>query len=75
MSNEKNIGKYKKNNKIVLTVGYNKEYYRLKGKAQIYSSGKYLDLAYSKSNPPMPKSALLISIKEVFDLDKQRKIL
>jgi len=65
----------KNNNKVVLVVKHNKEYYRLKGKTQIYSSGKYFDLAYKKSSPPMPKYAILIDIKEVFDLANQKKIL
>ncbi len=63
------------NNQVALVVKYNSEYYRLKGKAQIHSSGKYFNLAYKKSNPPMPKYAILIDIKEVFDLDKQKKII
>jgi hypothetical protein len=51
------------------------EYYRIDGIATIYSTGEYLDTAIQKSNPPLPKAAILIEIKEVFDLDKGKKII
>ena len=65
----------KENNRISIVVKYGKEYYRIDGKAEIYSSGKYLDVAIEKSNPPLPKQALVVTIEEVFDLDKGEKIL
>lgn len=53
-----------------------KEYYRIKGVASIFSSGKFFDAAVKKSSPNPPvKSAIVIDIKEVFDLDKGEKIL
>lgn len=64
----------KKNNKVSMVTKLDKEYYRIEGEAKIYSSGKYFDIAYKKSSPPMPKYAILINIKEVFDLGKQKKI-
>ena len=46
------------------------EYYRLGGNAAIHNSGKYLDLAIERSKPPLPTRAILVEVKEVFDLDK-----
>lgn len=65
----------KKNPKVSLVTKLDKEYYRIEGEVKIYPSGKYFDLAYSKSNPPMPNHAILVTINEVFDLGNQKKIL
>jgi hypothetical protein len=65
----------RKNNKVVVVAKGNGEYYRLRGTIEIHTSGKYFDLAYGKSSPPMPQSALMFKIEEVFDLDKQTKVL
>lgn len=46
-----------------------KEYYRIKGTIEIFSSGKYFDMANHDEKFPA-KNAILITIKEVFDLDK-----
>jgi len=55
-----------KNNKQVCIVG---GYFKLKGTAKIYSSGKYFDLCI-KNNPDYKvKSAILIKIKQIIDLD------
>ena len=62
------------NSKVSLVTKFDKDYYRIEGEAKIYPSGKYFEIAYKKSGPPMPKSAILIEIKEVFDLGKQKKI-
>ena len=64
----------KENGKVSIAVMNNNEYYRIEGKAKIYSSGKYFNGAYKKSSPPMPKAAILITIQEVFDLDKQKQV-
>jgi predicted pyridoxine 5'-phosphate oxidase superfamily flavin-nucleotide-binding protein len=64
----------KNNGKVSMVVMCNDEYYRIEGKAEVYSTGKYFDEAYRKSKPPMPKAALVINIEEVFDLDKQKKV-
>ena len=48
-------------------------YFRIKGKVEIYSSGKYFDICFehvSKSPGYSVKNAILISVDEVFDLDK-----
>ena len=64
----------KNNNKIVLITKANGEYYRLVGSVEISTSGKYLDMALSKSNPPLPTAAIMMEITEIFDLDKQKVI-
>ena len=45
-----------------------KGYFRIKGKVEMFKTGKYFDLAISLSKPPLPKMAVLVSIDEVFDL-------
>lgn len=53
-----------------------KEYYRLKGLASEFFTGNFFDTAVKKSSPTPPvKSAIVIDIREVFDLDKGEKIL
>jgi len=72
---KKSLENIKENNKVSIVVIKENEYYRVDGVATIYSSGRYLDIAIERSNPPLPKAAILIDIKEVFDLDKIKKIL
>jgi len=63
------------NNKVCVVAKYEKEYYRINGKATVYSSGKFFDLAVKRSGPGYPvKHAIVIDIEEVFDLDKLKKI-
>jgi predicted pyridoxine 5'-phosphate oxidase superfamily flavin-nucleotide-binding protein len=50
-------------------------YFKLKGTAEIFSSGKYFDLCVKENKDYKVKNAILISVKEVFDLDKVKKIL
>lgn len=55
-----------KENKNICVVG---GYLRIKGTVEIFSSGKYFELC--KSTPDYKvNNAILITIKEVFDLDK-----
>lgn len=49
-------------------------YVRLKGNVEIFSSGKYFDLCVKENKDYKVKNAILISIKEVFDLDKVKRI-
>lgn len=58
-------------NKKVCIIG---GYYRIKGKVQIFSSGKYFDKCVEKNKGYLVKNAILISIAEVFDLDKVKLI-
>jgi len=50
-------------------------YFRLKGMVEIFSSGKYFDLCVKENKDYEVKNAILISVKEVFDLDKVKRIL
>jgi uncharacterized pyridoxamine 5'-phosphate oxidase family protein len=70
------IKNLQQNGRICVIAKHGKEYYRIRGDVTIYSSGKYFDLAVKKSTPEYPvKHAILIEIKEVFDLDKGKNIL
>lgn len=64
----------KENNKVSLAAKIDGKYLRIEGKAITKSSGKYLDKAIKMSNPPLPKKALLIEIKEIFDMEAQKKL-
>lgn len=59
---------------VCLITSGNKGYFRIKGKVEMFDSGKYFDLANSLSNPPMPKKALLVSLDEILDLDTGKVI-
>jgi uncharacterized pyridoxamine 5'-phosphate oxidase family protein len=59
-------------NKNVCVIG---GYLRLKGFAKIFSSGKYFDLCLKENRECGVKSAILITVKEVFDLDKIKNII
>ena len=65
----------KENSKVSLVAKHGGEYYRIKGRATIYSSGNYLKTAVARSKPPLPTSAVVVDIEEIFDLDNQKRIL
>ncbi|MFH1780251.1 MAG: hypothetical protein ABH803_03890 [Candidatus Micrarchaeota archaeon] len=50
-------------------------YFRLKGSAEVFSSGKYFDLCVSKNKEYSVKNAILVNVEEVFDLDSGKKLL
>lgn len=50
------------------------EYYRIKGSVEIFDSGKYFDICNEADKQYPTKHAILISVEEVFDLDKVKKI-
>ncbi len=61
--------------RICIVSKTNKEYYRVKGTVEIFDSGKYFNIC-NKTDKEFPaKHAILVTIKEVFDLDKLKKIL
>lgn len=64
------IKNLKENPKVCVVGGY----FRIKGKVKIFSSGKYFDLCAKKGGNYVAKSAVLISIDEVFDLDKVKVV-
>jgi predicted pyridoxine 5'-phosphate oxidase superfamily flavin-nucleotide-binding protein len=51
------------------------KYYKIKGTVEILNSGKYYDLCDHSDKQYPTKSAILISVEEVFDLDKVKKVL
>ena len=64
-----------KENKFACLIGKsNLEYFRLKGKVEIFNSGKYFNIYKTKTKHPA-KSIILITIEEVFDLDKVKRVL
>lgn len=65
------------NPKASLVSIYNGEYYRINGKINLYSEGKYFDLSVERNAPgtPEPNYALTIDIEEVFDVDKMEKLI
>ena len=61
--------------KRVCVVAKNKdEYYRIKGSVEIFNSGKYYDICNESDKEYPTKNAILITVKEVFDLDKVKPI-
>lgn len=72
---KRSLENIKGNSKVSIVAIKCDEYYRINGMPTIYSGGKYLEIAIKRSNPPLPKAAILVDIKEVFDLDKGKKIL
>lgn len=63
---KKTIKNLKENNHICIIGGY----FRVKGRADIFSSGEYFEICSKNSAGYKVKNAILITIKEVFDLDK-----
>ncbi|MFA5992366.1 MAG: pyridoxamine 5'-phosphate oxidase family protein [Candidatus Pacearchaeota archaeon] len=61
-----------KENKNICVIG---GYFRIKGKVEIFPSGKYFDMCVLKSKGYSVKNAILINIKEVFDLNNTKTII
>jgi len=60
-----------KENPIICIIG---GYLRIRGMVEIFSEGKYFDMCVKENSEYKPKNALLVSLEEVFDLDKCEKI-
>lgn len=56
----------KENPNICIIAGY----LRLKGTAEIQPEGKYFDMAKEKTKEYIVKNAIIVTPKEVYDLDK-----
>jgi hypothetical protein len=67
----KNTIKNLKENRNICVVG---GYFRIRGKVNIFSSGKYFDLCIRKSKGYSVRSAVLISVEKVFDLNKVKAV-
>jgi hypothetical protein len=64
-----------KNNSAVVIMGKSADgYFRLHGVARIETSGKYLDIANTHSKPPLPHSALVIDIADIYDVETGERI-
>lgn len=64
------IKNLKENQNICIVGGY----FRIKGKVNIYSSGKYFDLCVKDNSDYKVNNAILTTINEVFDLDKVKSV-
>lgn len=71
----KSLKNIKENNQVSIVSLMEGGHYRIDGLATVFSNGDYLNTAIKRSNPPLPKAAILIKIKEVMDLDKGQKII
>lgn len=70
------IKNLKQSPQVCIVAQTEKEYYRIKGTAHIISSGAKLeDAIASNTSSYKIKNIIEISIEEVFDLDKAKKIL
>ncbi|MDD4333065.1 MAG: pyridoxamine 5'-phosphate oxidase family protein [Patescibacteria group bacterium] len=58
-------------NKNICIIG---GYFRIKGEAEIFSEGKYFDLCFHSDMTYPPKNAILVIIKEVFDLNNVKVV-
>lgn len=63
------------NKKVSIVAKKDKRYFRINGDAAVYEEGKFLETAIKRSDPPLPHHAIVIKIKEIFDLDKVKRIL
>jgi uncharacterized pyridoxamine 5'-phosphate oxidase family protein len=72
---KKTLENIKNNNQVVLMGKIGDKHYRVVGKTEVFDSGKYLEASKSKSNPPLPHKALLISINELYDLDNSKRLI
>jgi len=65
------IKNLKENKKIAVVGGY----YKIRGSVEILSEGKCFDLCQKKTENYQVKHAILITIKEVIDLHKCKRII
>lgn len=66
-----NTDKNLKENPNISVIG---GYFRIKGRVEIFSSGNFFDICIERSGGYEVKSAILINISEIFDLDKGERI-
>jgi general stress protein 26 len=64
----------KENNRVCVITKYNSEYYRIKGRVSLHTSGKYYELAKERNVGPELILAITVDIDEVFDLENVKKI-
>lgn len=71
---KKTLENIKANDNVILVGKSDSGYYRISGKAKVYSAGEYLQTAISHSRPPMPTQAMTVDIDEVYDLGNVKRI-
>lgn len=64
----------KKDNRVCVVGMGSGKYIRLKGTAKLFTSGKYFNIAKEKDTNFKVSCSIVITPKEVFDLDKVKKI-
>jgi len=69
------IRNIKANPAVCIVARKDGEYYRITGKAKSYASGKYFVEAQKREKVYPVKSAIIIRIEKVFDLDKAKQLL
>jgi len=50
------------------------KYYRIRGTAEVFDSGKYFDICNEEDKQYPTKNAILITVENVFDLNKVEEI-
>lgn len=68
------IKNLKENNKICIFAKKKPLYYRMRGDVEIFNSGELFDLCVANDEQYPAKNAILVSVNEVFDLDKGERI-
>jgi predicted pyridoxine 5'-phosphate oxidase superfamily flavin-nucleotide-binding protein len=68
------IKNLEENNKICIFAKKKNLYYRMRGNVKIFNSGKFFDLCVANDKQFPAKNAILVSVNEVFDLDKGKRI-
>ena len=63
------------NSKICVVAKGDGLYCRIKGAVEIFNSGKYFDICKNADKKNPARNAILITVNEVFDLDKVKKII
>ena len=72
---DRTIKNLKENGKICIVSKADGKYYRLKGEVKIFDSGKYFDICIESDKEYPAKNAIVVSVKEVFDLDNINPII
>jgi predicted pyridoxine 5'-phosphate oxidase superfamily flavin-nucleotide-binding protein len=49
--------------------------FRIRGKCEVYDKGEYFDISAKRSKGYKVKNAILIEVLEVFNLDKQSRLI
>jgi len=72
----KTLRNLKENSRVAFALQTKEGWFQFKGVASIFKEGKYFEkIKTDPSNKDYsPKSAILIEVKEIFDLDKGKKV-